>query len=86
MIRAFFFSLRSEEYILITQCTPSGSLPASAFSELIGLLGGTSPDYTFVECRDWQSSEYFLREGLISLVDADVRPFIIIPVSTRPAG
>ncbi len=81
MLKAFFFSFRSECYILVTQCTDIGSLPDAAFSDLIDHFGGDVSDYTFVEVKDWNLFEFYLRDGTFSLVDADVRPFIIIPVT-----
>lgn len=84
MLKVFFFSLRSEDYILVTQCTDSGSLPDAAFSDLLSRFGGDVSDYTFTEVQDWDSFEFYLRDGIFSLIDADVRPFILIPVSLSP--
>lgn len=70
--------------MLVTQCTNTGSLPEAAFSDLLSRLGGDIFDYTFTDVRDWDSFEYYLRDGASSLVGANVRPFILIPVASSP--
>lgn len=84
MLGAYFFSFKSEDYVLVTQCTDTGSLPEAAFSDLLSCLGGDTFDYTFIDVRDWDSFEYYPRDGAFSLVGANFRPFILIPVVSSP--
>lgn len=81
MLRVFFFSLRSEDYFLITRCTDDGSLPEAAFSDLISCLGGDISDYTFTAVKSLASLKFRVRSDVFSLADTNVRPFILIPVT-----